>query len=69
MPKALPGFEGINRYWDNKHNKYVAKILPGQFYISKNDELIATVLGSCISVCVTDPAMRIGGMMCTVPLS
>lgn len=62
MPKALPGFEGINRYWDNKHNKYVAKILPGQFYISKNDELIATVLGSCISVCVTDPAMRIGGM-------
>lgn len=62
MPKALDGFEDINRYWDNKHNKYVAKILPGQYYVSKNDELIATVLGSCISVCVTDPVLKIGGM-------
>lgn len=62
MPKCLSGFEDINRYWDNKHNKYVAKILPGQYYVSNNDELIATVLGSCISVCITDPIARIGGM-------
>ena len=62
MPKSFPGFEDINRYWDNKHNKYVAKILPGQYYVSRNDELIATVLGSCISVCITDPILKIGGM-------
>jgi len=62
MPSALPGFEEINRYWDTSHGYYSAKILPGQYYVSKNDELIATVLGSCISVCVTDKVAGIGGM-------
>jgi chemotaxis protein CheD len=62
MPQALPGFEDINRYWDAKHGSYTAKILPGQYYVSKNDELIATVLGSCISVCAYDRVAGIGGM-------
>ncbi|MEW5056047.1 chemotaxis protein CheD [Cycloclasticus sp. 46_83_sub15_T18] len=62
MPSALPGFEEINRYWDTSHGYYSAKILPGQYYVSTNDELIATVLGSCISVCVTDKVAGIGGM-------
>ena len=62
MPSPLPGFEEINRYWDTSHGYYSAKILPGQYYVSNNDELIATVLGSCISVCVTDKVAGIGGM-------
>jgi len=62
MPDALPGFEDINRYWDTSHGYYSAKILPGQYYVSKNDELIATVLGSCISVCVIDRVAGIAGM-------
>ncbi len=62
MPDALPGFEDINRYWDTSHGFFSAKILPGQYYVSKNDELIATVLGSCISVCVTDRVAGISGM-------
>lgn len=62
MPEALPGFSDINRYWDTSHGHYSAKILPGQYYVSKNDELIATVLGSCISVCAYDRIAGIGGM-------
>jgi len=62
MPSALPGFEDINRYWDASHGFYSAKILPGQYYVSKNDELIATVLGSCISVCIIDRVAGIAGM-------
>jgi len=62
MPSALPGFEDINRYWDPAHGHYSAKILPGQYYVSKNDELIATVLGSCISVCIIDRVAGIAGM-------
>jgi len=62
MPEALPGFEAINRYWDRKHGFYAAKILPGQYYVSNNDELIATTLGSCISVCAVDRTVGIGGM-------
>jgi len=61
-PKSLPGFEGVNKYWDQRHNSFVAKILPGEFYVSRTQELIATTLGSCVSACIWDPAYRIGGM-------
>jgi chemotaxis protein CheD len=36
--------------------------LPGEYYVTVHDELITTVLGSCVSACIRDPAMRIGGM-------
>lgn len=61
-PKALRGFSHINRYWDKMHNTYAAKILPGEYYVTTNDELIVTVLGSCVSACIRDPIFGIGGM-------
>lgn len=57
-----PGFEHVNRYWDNSHKSVSAKILPGEYYVTRNDELITTVLGSCISVCIYDPIAGVGGM-------
>ena len=30
-PPLLSGFENINRYWDDKHSIYAAKLLPGDF--------------------------------------
>lgn len=60
--KTLRGFSEINRYWDRQRNMYAAKILPGQYYVTVEEELIATVLGSCVSACIRDPAMGIGGM-------
>lgn len=62
FPKALAGFEHINRYWDVRHDIYAAKILPGEFYVSLSGELITTVLGSCVSACIRDPDTGIGGM-------
>ena len=62
LPKVLPGFEHINRYWDAKNNIYAAKIGPGEYYVSTCGEMITTVLGSCISACIRDPEMGIGGM-------
>lgn len=61
-PPVTPGFENINRYWDEKHSIYAAKILPGEFFVSLHGELITTVLGSCISACIRDPRTGIGGM-------
>lgn len=61
-PKAFEGFEKINRYWDNSNGIFAAKILPGEFYVSGEDEMITTVLGSCVSACVRDNVFRIGGM-------
>ena len=61
-PLPLPGFEHIDRYWDKTRGKYAAKIHPGELYVSNSGELVATVLGSCISACIRDPGMGIGGM-------
>jgi len=59
---CISGFEGVNRFWDKTQAKYVAKILPGELYVSRHDELIATTLGSCVSACIWDSAGGIGGM-------
>lgn len=40
----------------------MVKILPGEYYVSRSDEAISTVLGSCISACVRDPVRGLGGM-------
>lgn len=61
-PPMLPGFEGINRYWDPAHNMFAAKLLPGEYYVTREQEMIVTVLGSCISACVRDPVAGVGGM-------
>lgn len=59
---ALPGFERINRYWDPVNGLHAAKILPGEFYVTMHEEMVVTVLGSCISACIRDPLFGIGGM-------
>jgi chemotaxis protein CheD len=56
------GFEHVNRYWDNTQAMIAAKILPGEFYVTAQNEIIVTVLGSCVSACVRDPVFGIGGM-------
>jgi chemotaxis protein CheD len=39
------------------------KIGPGEHYVTKrSDELIVTVLGSCVAACIRDPVAGIGGM-------
>ena len=60
--RALRGFSQISRKWDASHQVYAAKILPGEYYVTINDEAVFTVLGSCISACVRDKVFGIGGM-------
>lgn len=50
------------RFIDNSLGLEVVQILPGHCYISTNDELLSTVLGSCISVCMYEPGLKMGGM-------
>ena len=62
QPTVLPGFEHIKHYWDYKHQLYAARIMPGEFFVSTDKVVIATVLGSCVSACIRDPETGIGGM-------
>ena len=62
LPRCLRGFEHIKRYWDNATGCIAAKILPGEFYVTVNEEVIVTVLGSCVSACIRDKVFGVGGM-------
>lgn len=62
LPKALRGFESIRRTWHHAYQKYGARIMPGEYYVTAADELIATTLGSCVSACIRDPDVGVGGM-------
>ncbi len=62
MVCALPGFEHVRRSWDRDNNCWMAKVLPGEYYVARPGECVATVLGSCVAACVRDPRLGIGGM-------
>jgi chemotaxis protein CheD len=61
-PQSLPGFGHVHRTWDRNNDRWAARILPGEYFVTRSDEIITTVLGSCISACVRDPGLRVGGM-------
>lgn len=62
LPEAMPGFEHLRRYWDPVQGCMNVKVLPGEFYVGAQEELVSTVLGSCVSACIHDPVRGIGGM-------
>ncbi len=59
---SITGFEHIKRYWDIKNNIVAAKILPGEYYVTNINEVVTTVLGSCIAACIRDKETGVGGM-------
>jgi chemotaxis protein CheD len=67
--QAAPGsagdnlFAGRRRFLDTASGAWVVKILPGECYVTpSNEELLVTVLGSCVSACIRDPRTGVGGM-------
>lgn len=62
--KSLPRSPGeASFFYSDHHFQYDAvKVLPGEYFVSGDDLIIMTVLGSCISACIWDPKVRAGGM-------
>jgi chemotaxis protein CheD len=51
------------RFYDNATGTWMVKVFPGEFYVSRqSDEVLVTVLGSCVSACIRDPIRGVGGM-------
>mgnify|MGYP000512291946 CR=1 FL=1 len=59
---SIAEFSKIKRFWDNETGLICAKILPGEYYVTTENEMISTVLGSCISACIRDAVTGVGGM-------
>lgn len=50
-------------FYSDHHFQYDAvKVLPGEYFVSSDDIMVMTVLGSCIAACIWDGRARAGGM-------
>jgi len=49
-------------YFDERFNIEAIKIVPGQYYVTRKDKMIVTVLGTCVGACIRDRVRGIGGM-------
>jgi len=58
----LPEFTHVNQFWMPTRKKLAVKVVAGDYYVSRQDEVICTVLGSCISTCIRDPLIGVGGI-------
>ena len=60
---VAPAGGGGRRFYDPASSAWLVKVFPGEFYVAnKDDEILVTILGSCVSACIRDPIAGIGGM-------
>lgn len=49
-------------YFDQHFQHNAVKVLPGEYFVTSENMVICTVLGSCIAACLWDRVRNIGGM-------
>ena len=52
----------MKRFYSQKYKKNVIMLRAGEYYTSKNGEILHTILGPCIATCIYDYEKKIGGM-------
>jgi chemotaxis protein CheD len=54
---------GTRRYRDPRFDAIAVKVFPGEHFVTANpDEMLVTILGSCVTACIRDPHVGVGGM-------
>ncbi len=60
---SLSDLPESQRSFDASTGKHVVKIFSGDWYVSTQpNEMLATILGSCVAACIRDPIAKVGGM-------
>jgi chemotaxis protein CheD len=49
-------------FFDHQFQSDAVKVLPGEYFVTDQNILIMTVLGSCIAACIWDAKAGVGGM-------
>ncbi|WP_018409937.1 chemoreceptor glutamine deamidase CheD [Methyloversatilis thermotolerans] len=58
---VVPDDRADQHYFDRTFERAAVKILPGEFFVSR-DKMLVTVLGSCVAACILDGEAGLGGM-------
>lgn len=65
-PEEIPVKDFLNgkkRFHDKEKNIDIVKIFSGDWYVAtRSGIMLSTILGSCVSACIRDPVLGIGGM-------
>lgn len=57
-------FDGINRYYDQNMELTVVKLMTGENYVTDEErEMVVTILGEAVAVCLHDPVKNVGGIV------
>lgn len=60
---ALPSTGKEKRFYDARFKATSVMVLPGRHYVTSHpDEMIVTLLGSCVAACIRDPVVAVGGL-------
>ncbi|MGO2514062.1 chemoreceptor glutamine deamidase CheD [Marinomonas polaris] len=62
LKEAVIEHFSTRQHFDNTFDIMSVKVLPGEYYATKDEVMITTLLGSCVSVCLYDPTAKVGGM-------
>lgn len=49
-------------YQDRSFNRSAVKLMPGEYFVTSEQKVLCTVLGSCVSACIRDPTLGLAGM-------
>lgn len=49
-------------YFERQFGLPGVKLLPGEYFVSNENKVLVTVLGSCVAACLRDPKAGVGGM-------
>ncbi len=63
VPEAENSTSAARRYRDPRFDAIAVKVFPGEHYVTAiADEMLVTILGSCVTACIRDPLAGVGGM-------
>lgn len=62
MPPRIFQVGTCERYYNNRRRRWCVTLGTGACYVTDEDDVLTTVLGSCIAACVRDPLRGVGGM-------
>lgn len=62
MISAAEESMATHHYFDREFDSAAVKLLPNEYYVTPEDMVLSTVLGSCVAACVRDSTAGVGGM-------
>lgn len=63
VPEGDRVTSATRRYRDPRFDAIAVKVFPGEHFVTADpDEMLVTILGSCVTACIRDPLAGVGGM-------